>query len=115
MATDTVWTLEQLMVAALEEPAGEEPQPQPLAIPKPEGPARELPAGRGWLRVLPGGSAPSAPSAPQPPPVAPVATPTAVEPAGPPPESSRQLDLFAWRPRPRTPVQMSLFGDPPEE
>ncbi|WP_441289351.1 IS1 family transposase [Sorangium sp. KYC3313] len=125
--TDTVWTLEELMVAALEEPAGEKPEPQPLAIPKPEGPARELPGGRGWLRVLPGGSAPTAPSAPQPPPVAaapaipqpePAATGQAAAPAQPPApdrEPVGQLDLLSWRPRPREPVQLSLFGDPPEQ
>ncbi|XXT17948.1 IS1 family transposase [Sorangium sp. So ce429] len=110
--TDTVWTLEMLMDAALAEPAGEKPEPQPLAIPKPEGTARALPAGRGWLRVLPGGSAPSAPSAPQPPPVpvtvAPYTSP-AVAPAAPPAEPPRQLDLFSWHPRPRAPVQLSLF------
>lgn len=107
--TDTVWTLEMLMDAALAEPAGERPEPKPLAIPKPEGAARELPGGRGWLRVVPGGAGPSAPAAPKPPPVAPVAAPQqpacAVEPTG-------QLDLFAWRPRPRPPVQLSLFDEP---
>ncbi|WP_437980428.1 hypothetical protein [Sorangium sp. So ce117] len=99
--TDTVWTLEMLMDAALAEPAGEKPEPQPLAIPKPEGTARELPAGRGWLRVLPGGSAPSAPAAPQPPPEAPAAAP--VEPEPPPPPDPPPA------PGPRRMVQLSLF------
>ncbi|WP_434042710.1 MULTISPECIES: IS1 family transposase [Sorangium] len=101
--TDTVWTLEMLMVAALAEPAGEKPEPQPLAIPKPQGPARELPAGRGWLRVLPGGSAPSAPVAPQPPPVASVAAQP--EPEPPPPSEPPPA------PGPRRMVQLSLFGE----
>jgi IS1 family transposase len=102
--TDTVWSLQELMDAALAEPAGEKPEPQPLAIPKPEGPARELPAGRGWLRVLPGGSAPSPPSAPQPPPVAPVAAPPEPEPSPPsaPPPA----------PGPRRMVQLNLFSEP---
>ncbi|WP_437490613.1 IS1 family transposase [Sorangium sp. So ce1014] len=129
--TDTVWTLEQLKVAALAEPAGEKPEPQPLTIPKPEGAARELPAGRGWLRVVDGGS-PGATPTPQPPPQVPSTapatpppapvpaaavpeTPAAVEPAAALTEPSRQLDLFAWRPKPRTLVQLSLFGDPPIE
>ncbi|WP_437794240.1 IS1 family transposase [Sorangium sp. So ce693] len=98
--TDTVWSLQELMDAALAEPAGKKPEPQPLAIPKPEGAARELPAGRGWLRVLPGGSAPSAPTAPQSPPVVPVAASPEPEPppSQPPPERRRM-------------VQLSLFGE----
>lgn len=40
---DTVWSLADLMEAALAEPAGEKPVPVPLAVPKPEGPTRELP------------------------------------------------------------------------
>ncbi|WP_441290211.1 IS1 family transposase [Sorangium sp. KYC3313] len=101
--TDHVWTLEELMVATLAEPAGEKPEPQPLAIPKPEGTARALPGGRGWLRVLPGGSAPSAPSAPQPPPVAPVAASPKPEP--PPPSEPPPA------PQPRRVVQLSSFGE----
>lgn len=112
--TDTVWTLEQLMDAALAEPAGEKPEPQPLAIPKPEGPARELPAGRGWLRAVDGGKGPAAP--------APTPEPSPATPAtggqGPIHEVAErgpaQLDLFAWRPKPRRPSQLSLFGDPPD-
>ncbi|WP_437654713.1 IS1 family transposase [Sorangium sp. So ce1182] len=128
--TDRVWTLEDLMVAALVEPAGEKPEPQPLAIPKPEGTAIELPAGRGWLRVVDGGSTGANPGpqpppktpglAPATPPPAPVsaaapATRAAVEPAAPATEPSRQLELFAWRPKPRAPVQLLLFGAPPGE
>ncbi|WP_438006183.1 hypothetical protein WME89_47500 [Sorangium sp. So ce321] len=126
--TDHVWTLEELMVAAMAEPAGEKPEPQPLTIQKPEGPARELPAGRGWLRVVDGGSTGATPSPKAPPPVpnaatvapplAPVpaaapAMPATVAPAAPTAETLPQLDLFAWRPKPRAPVQLSLFGDPP--
>ncbi|WP_437855121.1 IS1 family transposase [Sorangium sp. So ce363] len=99
--TDHVWTVQELMDAALAEPAGEKPEPQPLAIPKPEGTARALPGGRGWLRVLPGGSAPSAPSAPEPPPVVPAAAPPEPEP---PPA-----------PWPRRMVQLSLFSESDED
>ncbi|WP_437486624.1 IS1 family transposase [Sorangium sp. So ce1014] len=128
--TDRVWSLQELMDAALAEPADEKPEPQPLAIPKPEGPARELPGGRGWLRVV-GGEKLSATPGPQTPPTAPGAAPAAppavvtVEaadeisqmskvqqlPSG--AEQTGQLDLFAWRAKPRKPVQLSLFGESP--
>ncbi|AUX28084.1 MULTISPECIES: IS1 family transposase [Sorangium] len=112
--TDHVWALEELMVATLAEPAGEKPEPQPLAIPKPEGPARELPAGRGWLRVVDGGKGSSAPAlAPEPSPATPAAVGQGqiheVVDRGP-----AQLDLLAWRPKPRKPEQLELFGEPPE-
>ncbi|WP_437653084.1 IS1 family transposase [Sorangium sp. So ce1182] len=126
------WTLAELVTAALAEEETAPPVAQPLKMqPRPgeaPTPARERPAGRGWLRLVSGGSAPSAPAAPQPPspvpsaaqvtpPPTPVraaapATPATVEPAAPAPELSHQLDLFAWRPKPRMPVQLSLFGDP---
>ncbi|WP_437605054.1 hypothetical protein WMF20_28175 [Sorangium sp. So ce834] len=32
-----------------------------------------------------------------------------------PAEPTGQLDLFSWRPKPRTPMQSSLFWDPPTE
>ncbi|XXX76653.1 IS1 family transposase [Sorangium sp. So ce134] len=125
--TDHVWSLETLMVAALAEPAGEKPEPRPLAIPKPEGPARELPGGRGWLRVVDGGSTSAKPGPPTPPTASPTAPLVAVPvvaatehvrgpmvqlPSG--AEATGQLDLFAWRPKPRAPAQLSLFGDPPD-
>ncbi|WP_437716486.1 IS1 family transposase [Sorangium sp. So ce448] len=134
------WTLAELVTAALdEEEETPPPAPQPLKLqPRPgESPtaARELPAGRGWLRLVSGGSVTSEPSAaPEPPPAAPVAPDAlvaavevshaaplaATEPAAPPQpapavvEPAGQLDLFAWRPKPRTPVQLSLFGDLPD-
>ncbi|MGK4001530.1 IS1 family transposase [Sorangium sp. So ce1036] len=124
--TDSVWTLEMLMDAALAEPAGEKPEPKPLAIPKPEGPTRELPAGRGWLRIVSGGPAPSARLSPQPPPMVPPPASHPHEPGLPaqpgmltqPPIAPQapmcQLDLFSWQPRPQKPIQLSLFGDPPD-
>lgn len=87
--TDHVWDLAELMAAALSEPAAEKPEPMPLAIPKPEGVARELPGGRGWLRVVskPTPALKRAPKMPDPPPVPPVA-----------PSVPAQLGLFDARP-----------------
>ncbi len=119
-----------LITAALAEEETSPPAPQPLKLqPRPgdaPAPARELHAGRGWLRVLPGGSAPSAlcsAAAAWRPPGGSSAGPRARRGtrqvgrcrasctcAGP----SRQLDLFAWRPKPRPPVQLSLLGDLPD-
>ncbi len=109
--TDHVWELGELMEAALAESAGEKPTAKVLVIPKPEVTSRELPSGRGFLRVVKGGDRPAAPSTgPAAPPVTAVAAsvapaaqiapidPTATpEPAAVP---SPQLDLFAWKPRP---------------
>ncbi|XYH97986.1 transposase [Sorangium sp. So ce1128] len=50
--TDHVWDLEEFMVAILNEPEGGKPEPKPLAVRQPEGPARELPNGRGFLRLV---------------------------------------------------------------
>lgn len=114
--TDHLWDLAEFMDAILSDEASERPETVPLAIPKPEGPARELPGGRGWLRVVGGGNEPSPSPAPATPPVAPapVGAPV-VEPAA---DPTGQLDLFAWKPRARPvpPVgtQLDLFGDQPE-
>ncbi|WP_437980425.1 IS1 family transposase [Sorangium sp. So ce117] len=108
-----VWELPELLEALLSVPETAAPNRKPLAPRKPEGTARELPGGRGFLRVVQGGAAPSPPSAPAPPPSPPKpaapssAAPDAVRPAGPP----GQLDLLTWRPRPRVPVQLPLFGE----
>ncbi|WP_437588353.1 IS1 family transposase [Sorangium sp. So ce1000] len=118
--TDHVWSLQELMDAALEEPAGDKPEPQPLVIPKPEGAARALPAGRGWLRVVSGGHAPSAPAAPppsgssRPEPVPPAQQAAPVQPHAAQEPPTGQLDLLAWRPKPRKPVQLSLFDGLPD-
>ena len=97
--TTKPWTLADLMEAALAEPDSEKPTPKPLIIPKPEGPTRELPSGRGWLKVVQGGDAPAKP------PPAPVAPATAASAAA----DDRQLDLLSWRAPPRDPVQLTLF------
>lgn len=107
--TDKVWSLSDLMVTALSEVPGERPSPKPLVIPRPDGTARELPGGRGWLRVVSGGS--GAPS-PAPAPATPPAAPIPMEPAA---DATGQLDLLSWRPKakplPPLGAQLSLFDD----
>lgn len=49
---DHVWTIEEFMRAALAEVPQAKPIAGPLAHRAPEGPARELPAGRGFLRLV---------------------------------------------------------------
>ncbi len=50
--TDHIWTAEELLHALLSEPAGEAPRAQPLAHRMPDAPARPLPNGRGFLRLV---------------------------------------------------------------
>ncbi|WP_044248262.1 transposase [Chondromyces apiculatus] len=55
--TRHVWSIQELVQAALSEPAAPPPDPRPLKLPEPpEGAqtpaARPLPNGRGWLRVV---------------------------------------------------------------
>jgi len=107
-----VWSLEELVTAALAEPAGEAPTAKPLRLPEPlagvvAAPARELPGGRGFLRLVKG--SPAAPAAP-PPGAGPPVSPT---PAGP-----AQLGLFDPSPtgpvstaKPRPMRQMDLFDE----
>lgn len=105
--TDHVWELGELMEALLDETPIAHPEKMPLEHPMPEGPARALPGGRGFLRLLPGGGdAPSVAPATPPTPMAPIAPAAAMA-----AEPTAQLDLFAWKPKPREPVQLSLFGD----
>ncbi|XXU32015.1 IS1 family transposase [Sorangium sp. So ce887] len=87
--TDHVWSIEELVTAALAEASTEPPKPKALKLPElpagaPTTPARALPNGRGFLRLV--GSVPAAPVAP-------------TEPEPPP------------APKPRRGVQLSLFGD----
>ena len=101
--TDHIWTLEEFMSAALAELPAAKPEAKPLASRTPEGPARALPAGRGFLRLI---TEPlparrhvrGLPDAP-PPPVAPAVP---VEPTSP------------GIVKARDPEQLSLFTDPPE-
>lgn len=113
-ATDHLYELPELMDALLSAKPCERPAVQPLAPRVPEGPARALPGGRGFLRLVPGTGGPSSPSgqgAPPPAPLAPVAP--AAQPSADPPG---QLDLLSWKPRrviPPPGTQLSLF-DPAE-
>jgi IS1 family transposase len=110
--TDHIWTLEEFLAAIEDAAPCEKPEKQPLKARAPEGPARALPEGRGFLRLVPGGAANATAPAPAPEPVEPPPAPLApvaavavevtatVEPTG-------QLDLFSWRPR--RGEQMRLF------
>ncbi|XXU51070.1 IS1 family transposase [Sorangium sp. So ce1014] len=89
--TDHVWSIEELVTAALAETPTEPPKPRALKLPEPPAgaptaPARALPNGRGFLRLV--GAAPAAPVAPTPAPEPP--------PSEPPPAPRRmaQLSLF---------------------
>jgi IS1 family transposase len=134
--TRSPWDLPELLDALLGVRETATPERKPLAPRKPEGTARELPNGRGFLRVVQGNDGPAAPPpAPATPPAAPVVpvpavasagAPTApAEPVAPPPADDRQLDLLSWKPRqPREPSrilpagQLHLFGldmEPPRE
>jgi len=106
--TDHVWTLDELMAALLAAEPCERPAKVALEHRAPAEPARALPNGRGFLRLLPGGGtpAPQAPTPPAPVPAAPVA-PAQAAPA----EPWAQLDLLTWRPAPCEPEQLSLFDD----
>lgn len=123
---DHVYDLREFMDAVLSAEPCVPPARQPLAQRRPEGPARELPNGRGFLRLVSPGEARSAPSsAPAVPPAAPPqdAPAPSIIPTAPSPMTApvddRQLDLFAWKPRatsvarPLPPVgtQLSLFDE----
>ncbi|KYF79270.1 transposase [Sorangium cellulosum] len=126
--TERPWTLAELVAAALAEEETAAPIAQPLKLqPRPgetPAPARALPNGRGFLRLVDDGK--GAPAAPVTPPAAPAVTPVAVEvpaaasvaPVAPAPVVSTapdalpgQLDLLSWRPKAREAVQLELFGD----
>lgn len=92
--TDHVWTLEELLEALLDNAPSDPPRAQPLEPRTPAGPARPLPNGRGFLRLVPGAPAPS----PAPAPGTPGQTPAPRTPA-----------------KPSGPVQLSLFDPPTDE
>jgi hypothetical protein len=113
---DHVWSVQELVERALSAEPCTLPEPKPLAPPAPppgEKPAtaRELPNGKGWLRVVQGGKsaqkdAPKAPAPIAPTPAHVVAK--AAEP-GPLPPRGTQMDLFLhYRPKPS---QLGLWGD----
>jgi hypothetical protein len=107
---NVVWSVRDLIEAALAEVPSAPPVRQPLTLASETGPVRRLPGERGWLRLVQGGEpSPDAAPAPDPPPVPPVAPgqldlfDRPVAPLAPPPPASP----------PRPMVQLRLF-DPPE-
>lgn len=110
-ATDHLWTIDEFHDAVTEAAKAPQSKPEkkPLVHRTPEGTSRELPGGRGFLRVLQGGNAPSPAPAPATPPVAPVAA------TGLHFDEHGQADLFSWAPKPRplpSPgTQLPLFPD----
>jgi IS1 family transposase len=100
--TDHVWTIEEFLAALLTAGPCEAPEKQALVSRVPEVTHRELPTGRGFLRVLDGGK--SSPKAPTP--IASAPAPIAV--AAPVIDATGQLDLLSYRPKTR---QLSLFDD----
>ncbi|WP_437639386.1 transposase [Sorangium sp. So ce854] len=99
--TDHVWGLDEFLEALLAEGETPAPEAQPLAHREPAAPARPLPGGRGFLRLVtePTPALKRSPRHPEPPPSAPP-----VHAAPPPPPDP-----------PRRPVQLDLFdlGEPP--
>jgi IS1 family transposase len=100
--TDHPWTMAELVKKALAEVPVEKPSPVALALSsRTTSAARELPNGRGFLRVVGSNGAPSEPSGPAVPPDAPAVPVLAVAgSSGAADVDPRQLDLLAWRPRP---------------
>lgn len=90
-ATDHIWDLRELLDALMNAAPCEAPTKQPLAPRVPETAHRELPAGRGFLRVVDGGKAKAV--APAPTPIVPTPVPVIAAPK-PPPVQWTQLDLF---------------------
>lgn len=110
-----VWDVAELVERALA--AADEPEEKPVkvALRMPDGtpeapsaPARELPGGRGFLRLVKGGDAPASKPPTPPRPAPPVAPAPSVEPTA-------QLDLSARRPKPAPPLweQLRLFVEGP--
>lgn len=119
--TDHVWSIEEFhdaITEAAKEP-GSKPEKKPLAHRTPDGTARELPNGRGFLRALPGGAnAPAARPVPPTPPAAPaVAARLAAVPdaaAGLAFDANGQADLFSWTPPKNAPAPAPVPPHPPK-
>ena len=118
--SDHVWDLPELLDALLSTPETAVPSAGPLAHRVPVTTSRELPGGRGFLRVVGGTSSPSGPTPTSPGPMPPIAAtgearvhvtvPVASGPDG-------QLDLLSWVAppvEPRRMAQLDLFGKLPE-
>jgi IS1 family transposase len=113
--TDHVWELGELMEALLAAEPCARPEKVPLEHRAPEGPARALPNGRGFLRLVGGAGGPSPAPVPPTPAPAPALAVAAAEPSGLRFDESGQADLFSWSPKPRPlpplGAQLSLFGE----
>lgn len=109
--TDHIWDIQEFLAAIDDAEPCERPEKQPLKARTPEGPSRPLPEGRGFLRLVPGGAANTPPPTPvePPPPTAPTAAPVVATAAT--AEPSGQLDLLAWKPKPRQPQQLNLWNE----
>lgn len=115
--TDHVWEFGEFMDTVLAEPEGERPQPKPLRHELPTGPARELPNGRGFLRLLPGSQSTSSTGPP-------TATTSSASPSFAPRQSSSETAAPSLTiptappepPKPQEPIQLSLFDilQPPD-
>ena len=98
--TDHVWSLEEFMDTVLSEKPNKKPTMRPLGFRVPEVTARELPDGRGFLRVVQGDGTGQAqgPVSPSPTPAVPaVAAQAEVATA---PLADEQLDLLSWKRKP---------------
>jgi len=112
--TDHTWDLAEFMEAVLSAEPCEPPSAVPLVIPAPPTTARQLPNGKGFLRVVPGsGGAPVPPAPPvsaPPPQAGPAAPPAPMTPAM---DATGQLDLLSWvaPTREGQGQQLNLFSD----
>lgn len=105
--TDHIWDYDEFLTAVMTAEPCDPPVKQPLTPRVPETTHRELPTGRGFLRVVDGGKAKLS-EAPKPvPPVTPApALATVAATVAPISDENGQLDLLSWRPKPG---QLSLF------
>lgn len=102
--TDHVWTIQEFQAALLTSGPCEAPEKQSLVSRVPEVTHRELPAGRGFLRVVDGGKAKPANVATSPL----LGTPVPQTVVAPIDDAACQLDLLSWQPKN---PQLSLFDD----
>ena len=105
-ATDHIWDLRELLAALLNAEPCDPPVKQPLAPRTPEATHRELPNGKGFLRVIDGGKSKSAEPTkpPTPPPVVRYASPAIEDPE----QHWRDMDLKLWKQQEK---RMDFFGD----
>lgn len=113
--TRRLWEMEELLDALMTAKPCDPPIKETLQHREPEGTVRELPNGRGFLRVVNGSKGEQRRhNAPTPKPAAPAPVPAVAASAGPVADANGQYDLFTWRPK-ATPLspkgQLSLFPE----